>query len=284
MPLPLLDQDSYSNVCDEWVQYAGELLRSAGYLHADPTGSYDADFAAAVDAFQQANGIAFEPNQVGPYTWAALGASDTGTPGDGAAQHTSAQYDYGSHHQGNYWHDEDTIHQGSDHPATVAADPGLEVVAGGKAYIIYPDEVRQGGSVAWRGRNPGNIRNGDSYGAYPGKKLHAGSNGTFAIFPDEETGFAAIKLVLQSYGHITVQACMNKYAPASDHNDPTSYAATVAKKMGVTTDTYVDTLDDGQLDTFAQAIKQVEGWIEGHTHPLDDAALPEAVKKAIAGQ
>jgi hypothetical protein len=279
MPLPVLDRDSYQNTCSEWVLYAGQLLRSAGYLQTDPTDSYDAEFAAAVTAFQQANGISFEPDCVGTQTWAALGGVDP----DAAPEH-SAAYDYGSTHQGNYGHDEDTVHQGSDQPATTAADPGREVVAGGKAYIIYPDEVRQGGSVAWRGRNPGNIRNGDSYGAYAGKKLHAGSNGTFAIFPDEATGFAAIKLVLQHYGHITVQGAMNKYAPASDNNDPHSYAATVAKQMGVGTDTYVDTLDDGQLDTFAQAIKQVEGWIEGHTFALDDPSLPAEVKKAIAGE
>src|SRR5439155_10482900 len=131
MPLPELDQDSYQNVCSEWVQYAGRLMQSAGYLHTDPNGSYDAEFAAAVDAFQQANGISYEPNLVGPFTWAALGAVDPDT------QH----HDYGATHQGNYWHDEDTIHQGSDHPAPVVADPGREVVAGGKAYIIYPDEV-----------------------------------------------------------------------------------------------------------------------------------------------
>jgi len=278
MPLPVLDRDSYQHMCSDWVTYAGQLLHGAGYLHTDPTDTYDAELAAAVTAFQEANGISNEADTIGPNTWAALGGVDP----DAAPQQ---QYtDYGSTHQGNYWHDEDTIHQGSDHPAPTAADPGREVVAGGKAYIIYTDEVRQGGSVAWRGRNPGNIRNGDSYGAYAGKKLHAGSNGTFAIFPDEATGFAAIKLVLQHYGHITVQAAMNKYAPASDNNDPKSYAATVAKHMGVTTETYVDTLDDGQLDTFAQAIKQVEGWIEGHTFALDDASLPAEVTKAIAGE
>jgi hypothetical protein len=76
---------------------------------------------------------------------------------------------------------------------------------------------------------------------------------------------------------------MNKYAPASDHNDPHSYAATVAKQMGVTTDTYVDSLDDSQLDTFAQAVKHVEGWNPGHTFALDDPSLPDEVKKAIAG-
>jgi hypothetical protein len=89
--------------------------------------------------------------------------------------------------------------------------------------------------------------------------------------------------VLRHYGHVTVQQAMNKYAPASDNNDPASYAATVARQMGVTTGTFVDTLDDGQLTTFADAIKHVEGWQDGHTFALDDPALPAEVKKAIAG-
>jgi peptidoglycan hydrolase-like protein with peptidoglycan-binding domain len=270
-------------MCSEWVTYAGQLLHAAGYLHSDPTGTYDEDFAAAVHAFQAAQGITYEPDQVGPFTWAALGVTDSNSESTQVDQEYAAVgYDYTSR-QGNYWHDEDTIHQGSDRGAT-AVDPGLEVTAGGKRYVIFTDEVRQGGSVAWKARNPGNIRNGDHYGAYPGKKVHAGASGEFAVFPDEETGFEAIKSVLRGFGHVTVSRAMGRYAPAGDGaNDPDAYARSVAKRMGVTVSTYVDELTDDQMTVFAEAIKQVEGWNPGNTFALDDPALPAEVQRAIRG-
>jgi len=284
MSLPLLDHDSYQFMSSEWVMYAGQLLRDAGYLQSDPTGTYDAELAAAIEAFQAQNGITHEPNQIGPYTWAALGVSDNQMESEPTEeQYTSAAYDYGPGHQGNYWRDEDTIHQASDHAVT-AMDPGLEVLAGGKRHIIFPDEVRADGTISWRARNPGNIRSGDRYGAYPGKKANTKSSGSFAVFPDEQTGFEAIKQVLRGYGHITVAKAMNKYAPAGDGaNDPDAYARSVAKEMGVSVDTYVDALDDSQMDIFATAIKRVEGWSEGTTYALDDPSLPAEVQKGIRG-
>ncbi|HEV2780489.1 MAG TPA: peptidoglycan-binding protein [Actinophytocola sp.] len=263
MSLPVLDQDSYQWMCSDWVMYAGELLRQLGYLETEPTGTYDAEFAAAVRAFQEAYGITFEENYVGPYTWEALGVQDPEPAED---------------------------HQEPEHPEhqepapTAAADPGLEVLTGGKRYIIYEDEVRTGGTISWRARNPGNIRNGERYGAYPGKKANTKSAGSFAVFPDEQTGFEAIKQVLHNYGHITVAKAMAKYAPAGDGaNDPDAYARSVAKQMGVSIDTYVDELDDSQMDIFATAIKRVEGWTEGETYALDDPNLPADVQRAIRG-
>lgn len=50
------------------------------------------------------------------------------------------------------------------------------------------DEIREGGSRSWRNCNAGNIRKGDfsiNCGAI-------GDDGSFAIFPDEESGKAAI--------------------------------------------------------------------------------------------
>ena len=280
MALPVLDQESYQWISSEWVMYAGQLLHQQGYLQTDPTGTYDQEFADAVQAAQAANGITYEENQIGPFTWQVLGAQDP----EEQQQSYEQPHDQQPYEQAVY-HDEDTVHQGSDTPAANAADPGLEVLAGGQRYIIYPDEVRTGGTISWRARNPGNIRSGDRYGAYPGKKANTKSAGSFAVFPDEQTGFEAIKQVLHGYGHITVAKAMGKYAPAGDGaNDPDAYARTVAKQMGVTIDTFVDTLDDSQMDIFATAIKRVEGWTEGTTHALDDASLPAEVQKGIRGQ
>ncbi len=284
MSLPVLDQESHQWMCSEWVMHAGELLRRQGYLATDPTGVYNEEFAAAVKAFQVATGITHEENQIGPYTWAALGVDDTESDRVDERQDASAEYSYGTGRQGNYYRDEDTIQEGSDRPTVAAADPGLEVMAGGRRYIIFPDEVRTGGTISWRARNPGNIRYGDRYGAYPGKKANTQSAGSFAVFPDEQTAFEAIKQVLRGFGHVTVAKAMDKYAPAADGaNDPAAYARSVAKEMGVAVNTFVDGLNDSQMDIFATAVKRVEGWTAGTTYALDDPALPAEVQKGIRG-
>ena len=159
--------------------------------------------------------------------------------------------------------------------------PGDVVSIGGKNYIIFDDEVREGGSCAWRGRNPGNIRSGGKYGAIAGKKHKCGKSGEFAIFPDEATGLAAITQVVKGYGHVTVKAAMAKYAPASDGNDPVAYAKSVAKKMGVSVDDYVDALTEDQLNKFAEGIKTFEGWKEGTSFKRDDPKLPEEIRSRL---
>lgn len=159
--------------------------------------------------------------------------------------------------------------------------PGDAVVVGGKSYLIFADEVREGGTCAWRGRNPGNIRWGEKYGAIKGKQHKCGSSGKFAVFPDETTGLAAIVKVLKGYGHISVKDAMAKYAPASDGNDPDAYAQSVAKKMGVTVETFVDALDSSQLDKFAEGVKTFEGWKAGTAYKRDDSKLPEEIRQRL---
>ncbi|HET9143816.1 peptidoglycan-binding domain-containing protein, partial [Actinophytocola sp.] len=88
MSLPELDRDSYQHNPSEWVAHAGNALREAGYLHSEPTGVYDEEFTLALTAFQDAHGIN-EENMVGPYTWAALGVSESEP--DRSQQDTVAQ-------------------------------------------------------------------------------------------------------------------------------------------------------------------------------------------------
>jgi hypothetical protein len=267
--LPLLDRETYQYASSDWVFYAGQALQQAGYLPSDPTGTFDDDFATALQAFQTDRGI-YEQDHVGPQTWAALGVAD---PDQTSGQDTAQAGGDASGGQAD-----------AQAAPTTAADPGLEVFTNGKRYIIFTDEVRSGGTISWRARNPGNIRNGDHYGAYPGKKANTASAGSFAVFPDEQTGFDAIKHVLKGYGNVTVAQAMHKYAPAGDgSNDPDAYARSVAQKMGVPVTTSVQSLDDGQMQTFAEAIKHVEGWTAGTAQSLDDDSLPDAVKAGIRG-
>ncbi|MGB3443151.1 MAG: peptidoglycan-binding protein [Actinophytocola sp.] len=320
MTLPVLDKESYQYACSDWVLEAGRALQREGYLRSEPTGSYDEEFDTALRSFQSDRGI-YEEDQVGPQTWTALGIED---PADGgySEEPESSEMPVGQLSEDGQWQWDGTqwvpaessqepaqapvlsedgqwqwdgtqwIPAESSQPAAPAApaaasaaDPGLEVLAGGKRYIIFSDEVRSDGTISWRARNPGNIRSGEKYGAYPGKKANTKSAGSFAVFPDEQTGFEAIKAVLKGYGNITVVKAMNKYAPVGDGaNDPDAYARKVAKDMGVSIETKVPDLDDDQMETFAEAIKKVEGWKEGTTYALDDPKLPAEVLKGIRGE
>lgn len=241
-------------ISSEWVQYLQQVLQHLGYWNGATDGSFDDDLEQVVRTLQSSNGLS-ATGAVDGQTWDLI--ANLQQSGGGAGQQAAV---------------------------SIPVDPGLAVMAAGHQYVIFTDEVRQGGSVSWMARNPGNIRNGDSYGAYPGKQVSAGSSGHFAVFPDEATGFEAIKSVLHGYGHVTVAHAMSRYAPAGDGaNDPDAYARQVAHHMGVPVTTYVDQLTDDQMTVFAEAVRQVEGWIVGHTFALTDPSLPDAVKHAING-
>jgi hypothetical protein len=85
------------------------------------------------------------------------------------------------------------------------------------------------GSVSYRNNNPGNLKFAGQAGA-----TGADSNG-FAIFPDYQTGLAALdnQITLDASRGLTISAFTQKYAPASDSNDPTSYAAQIANASGL---------------------------------------------------
>ena len=149
-------------------------------------------------------------------------------------------------------------------------------------HVIYAKEVRAGGTIAWRNNNPGNIRTGkfaESHGAFKGKK-----NKGFAIFPTHDVGFAAIVALLKTdaYRPLTVVQCMQKYAPASDNNDPAAYAAKVSKSTGLPPNRILGSMSEDDLKKFALAIERVEGWKAGTVYTWTDTRLPVAVKNALA--
>ena len=94
-----------------------------------------------------------------------------------------------------------------------------------------------GGSGTPRGlrnNNPGNIEDGPFARGIPGYK---GSDGRFAQFETPEAGIAAQGRLIDTYnnkhGLNTVAGIIGRWAPASDGNNVSSYAATVAKSIGV---------------------------------------------------
>lgn len=90
------------------------------------------------------------------------------------------------------------------------------------------------GSVAARNNNPGNLRAG------PGQ---TGTDaGGYAIFPDTDTGFAALDNQINlniGRGLSLDEFFAGKpgvypgYAPSADSNNPTQYASTVAGWLGI---------------------------------------------------
>ena len=119
---------------------------------------------------------------------------------------------------------------------------------------------RVGGSIAWRNNNPGCIR-------YSEKSAKMGAIGKafgFAIFPDEETGMRAIKILLQSdsYYKLTIEQAIHKYAPPSENNTE-RYIRSLCKIIKVSRYTKICDLTDDQLNHVARTIRKIEGWVVG---------------------
>jgi hypothetical protein len=92
------------------------------------------------------------------------------------------------------------------------------------------------GSISYRLNNPGNLL----YAGQPGATPHpiTTSNGVvhvFAEFPTYEAGYAALdrQVALDASRGETIAQFTKKIAPASDANDPTSYAAILARAAGL---------------------------------------------------
>lgn len=87
-------------------------------------------------------------------------------------------------------------------------------------------------------------------------------DGNFAQFGSMEAGLAAADKNLQTYGTKyginTVAGVINRWAPGSDGNDPASYAATVAKTLGVEPNAQIDLTDPQVRQGMLKAMAQVE--------------------------
>ncbi|MEL6913989.1 MAG: TIGR02594 family protein [Pseudomonadota bacterium] len=163
-------------------------------------------------------------------------------------------------------------------PAPAAAGPD-DIVA---ASVPRPGVVRyrrgdgsilekSGGSRAWRNNNPGNIISGsfvDAHGA-------VGSDGVMAIFPDRQTGRAAIETLLRakSYRDLTIREAIFRYAPPNE-NDSAGYVAFVVGETGLAEDTVLSTLLVADLRKIVRAIEVMEGWTVGTLTDERDAPAP----------
>lgn len=102
-----------------------------------------------------------------------------------------------------------------------------------------------GGSLAARNNNPGNLRSWGNYPVVDG----------YVQFPDAETGWAALRSQVQrniGRGLNLLEFFGGKigvypgYAPAADGNRPRTYAQTVARWLGISTDQPLSEISPGQ--------------------------------------
>jgi hypothetical protein len=134
-----------------------------------------------------------------------------------------------------------------------------------KLTVTYVDDkgeitIYKEGKRSWRNNNMGNIVKG------PFAKRHEsiGDDGTFAIFPDYETGRSAERSLLTGPTYINqsiekaVAALTPKYT-----NDTAKYIADLKKMTGLDVTRKISDLKSTEIEKVLDAIKQLEGWDEG---------------------
>ena len=148
--------------------------------------------------------------------------------------------------------------------------------------VVYEDSsgaryVFTGGTRAWRTCNPGNIIRS----AFARKHGSIGDDGVNAIFPSEKVGRAALTGLLktQTYQRLTVAAAIERYAPASDGNDPDAYQRFVRDRTGIDLDRVMSMLKKSELNALREAIEVMEGWREGE---IRGPAAPEDIEPRSA--
>ncbi len=175
-------------------------------------------------------------------------------------------------------------------------DP-IQHAGGLVASVVYENEVRTGGTIAWVCCNPGNIVNGEKYGSIPGKRLHVKirqkgkddqwhlKDHPFSIFPNEDVGFKAVVSWMRNYGKRSIRSAMHDYAPLGDStNNPDAYAARLAHALKVSVETSMASLTDEQLVQLAKAVTGVEQTVPGRKWSRGSPDMPAALRARLAPQ
>lgn len=115
--------------------------------------------------------------------------------------------------------------RGRWHPPQCTSLGDLKTVAS----TIQQIEGWAPGTRSYRNNNPGNLRCANQAGM-----LSCDPQG-YAVFPDYQTGLTAEEnqIQLDAGRGLSIQDFIAKYAPASDGNNPTSYAAQLAAASGL---------------------------------------------------
>jgi hypothetical protein len=144
--------------------------------------------------------------------------------------------------------------QESDLNATV-----VKIVTGKRMVkYIYSDgriEVRQGGTLPWRNKNPGALR---------GSSNSVGRANGFAVFASEEEGLQSLRALLngKNYRNLTLGKAMFKYAPPHE-NDTKRYQANIRRMTGIDLNVRLRDLTEEEMERVIKTIRQLEGWVPG---------------------
>lgn len=128
---------------------------------------------------------------------------------------------------------------------------------------------RQGGTIAWRQNNPGNIKHGDFASNHGSVGSGGGGHAVFSTYEKgKEAKRALLFTAVRDYNTKTIAAAIAKYAPTSDGNNPTKYANFIAKRVGVPINTVLKTLTAPQQDKMLAAMEVYEGFKVGKVTKL----------------
>lgn len=133
--------------------------------------------------------------------------------------------------------------------------------------VHYFDEngnmtIRIGGTRAWRCNNPGNLRRSPySMSKKRGAIGWAGyGSDQYPVYPDYDTGHEALTVMLRGsvYGPLSIADALKKYEPGKKN-----YVDIVVKRTGLSSNRSIQSLNDGEFESFWKAIEFVEGWKAG---------------------
>jgi hypothetical protein len=115
---------------------------------------------------------------------------------------------------------------------------------------------------SWRNRNPGNLRPVKMPDIWQGQcALDYAEGGPFSVFKTPAFGFRALAILLrtyeQRYGLVTIQAIIERYAPAAE-NSTGAYIDAVCKRLSIARSTRIT----GRDSVFSAALYRIIAHIE----------------------
>lgn len=167
------------------------------------------------------------------------------------------------------------VAQPIEYPSTTSSKNISKVLKAGPGYNVVQNSdgstEKRTGARNWRNNNPGNIK----YGSYAQRNGAIGSDGTFAIFPNYETGLKAKENLVfgPSYINLPIQRAVARYAPEKDRNDVVMYTNSILKATGASPNTLLRDLSPQQRKAYLATIDKVEGFKPGMVAQLSGPAV-----------
>jgi len=145
-----------------------------------------------------------------------------------------------------------------------------EISGGTDGEGIRITETRTG-THPFRDNNPGDIRSG----GFADRAGAIGSDSGIAIFPNSQTGFAALDRLLSAptYVNLTIDQAIERFAPPNE-NDTKAYQAAVRTAVGTSGDHKLSALTTQQRNAMTSEIARHEGFFVPGTSSTTIARLP----------